>query len=169
DQRGDDRWHGANGARPGRRGGSDGTVGSGRHWRVGLRHRGDLDRVAVRVFLGAGLGQRNVAVDGSRRPGQRIPNISWITVTTPKTLRPRRMPALISVLLVVGTIACRGGGSAPAGTAVTPAAGPMTIDVVRVVEQALDVQLSLPGERTPYQSVAIYSRVIAVRMRMHVG
>ena len=35
----------------------------------------------------------------------------------------------------------------------------MTIDVVRVVEQPLDVQLSLPGELTPYQSVAIYPRV----------
>jgi RND family efflux transporter MFP subunit len=37
----------------------------------------------------------------------------------------------------------------------------MTIDVVRVVEQPLDVQLSLPGELTPYQSVAIYPRVTA--------
>ena len=33
------------------------------------------------------------------------------------------------------------------------------IDVVRVVEQPLDVTLSLPGELTPYQTVAIYPRV----------
>ena len=43
----------------------------------------------------------------------------------------------------------------------TPAAasGPTTIDVVRVVEQPLDVQLSLPGELTAYQEVAIFPRV----------
>jgi len=35
----------------------------------------------------------------------------------------------------------------------------VTIDIVRVVEQPLDVQLSLPGELTPYRSVAIHSRV----------
>lgn len=80
-------------------------------------------------------------------------------MTTPKTLVTRRIPALGSVLLLVGTVACGGGGSTPAGTAATSAAGPITIDIVRVVEQPLDVQLSLPGELTPYQSVAIYPRV----------
>jgi RND family efflux transporter MFP subunit len=35
----------------------------------------------------------------------------------------------------------------------------MDIDMVLVVEQPLDVQLSLPGELTAYQSVAVYSRV----------
>ena len=39
---------------------------------------------------------------------------------------------------------------------VTAAAGPATIDVVRVVEQSLDVPLSLPGELTAFQSVAVY-------------
>jgi RND family efflux transporter MFP subunit len=33
------------------------------------------------------------------------------------------------------------------------------IDIARVVEQPLDVQLSLPGELTPFQSVAIFPRV----------
>jgi len=33
------------------------------------------------------------------------------------------------------------------------------VDIVRVVEQPLDVQLSLPGELTAFQSVAIYPRV----------
>ena len=80
-------------------------------------------------------------------------------MTTPKTLVTRCMPALGSVLLVVGTVACGGGGSTPTGTAATSAAGPITIDIVRVVEQPLDVHLSLPGELTPYQSVAIYPRV----------
>jgi membrane fusion protein (multidrug efflux system) len=84
-----------------------------------------------------------------------------MTMTTPTTLFTRRIPVFYSVLLVVVTVACRGGGSAPAVTAVTPAGGPMTIDIVRVVEQPLDVQVSLPGVLTPYQSVAIYPRVTA--------
>ena len=33
------------------------------------------------------------------------------------------------------------------------------IDVVRVVEQSLDVPLSLPGELTAFQSVAMFPRV----------
>lgn len=79
-------------------------------------------------------------------------------MTTQKKLLTRRLPALGSALLL-GTVACGGGGATPAGKAATPAAEPVTIDVVRVVEQPLNVQLSLPGELTPYQSVAIYPRV----------
>jgi RND family efflux transporter MFP subunit len=54
--------------------------------------------------------------------------------------------------------ACR--GSAPAQT--TEKAGPTAlpaIEVVKVVEQPLEVTLSLPGELNPYQTVALYSRV----------
>ena len=43
--------------------------------------------------------------------------------------------------------------------AATVLAGPRAIDVVRVIEQPLDVQLSLPGELTAFQSVAIFPRV----------
>ncbi len=39
------------------------------------------------------------------------------------------------------------------------AAGPATIDVVRVVEQPLEVQLSLPGELTANQTVDVFPRV----------
>jgi multidrug efflux pump subunit AcrA (membrane-fusion protein) len=39
------------------------------------------------------------------------------------------------------------------------APGPTALDLVRVVEQPLSVQLSLPGELMPFQSVAIYPRV----------
>ena len=54
--------------------------------------------------------------------------------------------------------ACR--GNAPAQTTEKAApAGPPTIEVVKVVEQPLNVTLSLPGELTPYQTVALYSRV----------
>jgi RND family efflux transporter MFP subunit len=43
--------------------------------------------------------------------------------------------------------------------AAAPTPGPAPIDVVRVVQKPLDVQLSLPGELIPYQAVAIYARV----------
>jgi RND family efflux transporter MFP subunit len=62
--------------------------------------------------------------------------------------------------IVVGMSASACGGHAPAqDTSTAAATGPATIDVVRVVEQPLDVQLSLPGELTAYQSVAIFPRV----------
>jgi RND family efflux transporter MFP subunit len=44
----------------------------------------------------------------------------------------------------------------------------MTIDVVRVIQQPLDVQLSLPAELTAYQSVAVYSRVTGFVKTVHV-
>ena len=63
-------------------------------------------------------------------------------------------------VLVVSAIACGGDSGAPATTAADAAGtGPRTIDVVRVVEQPLDVELSLPGELTAFQTVAIYPRV----------
>ena len=77
-------------------------------------------------------------------------------MTTPTTRLTCRLRALGPVLLLLATGACRGADSTPAAT---PAAGPVMVDVVRVVEQPLDVQLSLPGELTPYQSVAIYPKV----------
>jgi RND family efflux transporter MFP subunit len=58
------------------------------------------------------------------------------------------------------TVSCAGAGNNGSdNAAAAPAAGPINIDMVRVVEQPLDVQLSLPGELTAYQSVAVYSRV----------
>src|SRR5437667_1078846 len=38
-------------------------------------------------------------------------------------------------------------------------AGLPTVEVVKVIEQPLNVTLSLPGELAPYQTVALYSRV----------
>jgi membrane fusion protein (multidrug efflux system) len=85
-----------------------------------------------------------------------------------------RRAALAGAALVLSALACGGGQDAPAGNAAQgpgaaqapgggaapPAsAGPATIDVVKVVEQPLEVQLSLPGEITAFQSVAIYPRV----------
>lgn len=70
-----------------------------------------------------------------------------------------RLPAIGAALalLLASTAGC-GGESAPVATT---EAGPATIDVAMVVEQALDVQLSLPGELTPNQTVAIFPRVSA--------
>src|SRR5688500_15280861 len=63
-------------------------------------------------------------------------------------------------VLVLSAMACGGGEGAPATTAAAAAeTGPRTIDVVRVVEQPLEVELSLPGELTAFQAVAIYPRV----------
>jgi membrane fusion protein (multidrug efflux system) len=54
--------------------------------------------------------------------------------------------------------ACR--DTAPAQTSGKAApARPPTIEVVEVVERPLAVTLSLPGELTPYEAVALYSRV----------
>ncbi len=54
---------------------------------------------------------------------------------------------------------CGGRKSASPGTPAAAATGPATIDVVRVVEQSLDVPLSLPGELTAFQAVAVFPRV----------
>ena len=62
------------------------------------------------------------------------------------------------MLSLLATAGCRGNAPAQA-TEKTAPAGPPTIEVVKVVEQPLDVTLSLPGELTPYQTVALYSRV----------
>jgi membrane fusion protein, multidrug efflux system len=72
-------------------------------------------------------------------------------------------------LLLLCAIACGGNNGAPATTAAAAAAaGPRTIDVVRVVEQPLDVELSLPGELTAFQAVAIYPRVTGFVKTMNV-
>jgi len=61
----------------------------------------------------------------------------------------------LSLLMVAG---CRGNTPAPSTDKAAPA-GPPTVEVVKVVEQPLNVTLSLPGELAPYQTVALYSRV----------
>ena len=70
-----------------------------------------------------------------------------------------RWRAAASRLLVLslGLTACGGSGAARSGKATAPA--PPTIEVVRVLERPVNVTLSLPGELTPYQTVAIYPRV----------
>src|SRR3954469_25017859 len=70
----------------------------------------------------------------------------------------RRCHALGLMLTMLALAACRGNSMSSAPPAAV-ATGPATIDVARVVEQPLDVQLSLPGELGAYQTVAIYPKV----------
>ena len=71
-----------------------------------------------------------------------------------------RMRRILSIAWTVSmAAACGGGGGSTRATPVTAATGPAAIDVVRVLEQSLDVPLSLPGELTAFQSVAIFPRV----------
>lgn len=62
-------------------------------------------------------------------------------------------------VLPLAWLAASCGADAPPPTTHT-APGPVVIDIVRVVEQPLSVQLSLPGELTAFQTVAIHPRVI---------
>ena len=69
-----------------------------------------------------------------------------------------RVRAAAGVLSLLAMAGCR--DETPAQTTEKAApAGPPTVEVVKVVEQPLNVTLSLPGELTPYQTVALYSRV----------
>jgi membrane fusion protein (multidrug efflux system) len=67
----------------------------------------------------------------------------------------------MTIVFVATVVASCGTEKAPDSSSAAPAApaGPRAVDVVRVVEQPLDVTLSLPGELTAYQSVAIHARV----------
>jgi len=80
-------------------------------------------------------------------------------MTTAKKEIVRRRRILTMVLAASMAAACGGGDGASRAAPAIPAAGPVSIDVVRVVEQSLDVPLSLPGELTAFQSVAMFPRV----------
>jgi RND family efflux transporter MFP subunit len=60
--------------------------------------------------------------------------------------------------VTAGLTACRGTAvpetAKPAGEA-----GPRSVDVVAVVERPLNVTMAMPGELTPFQSVAVFSKV----------
>src|SRR4051812_36858340 len=80
-------------------------------------------------------------------------------MTTAKrdTVRARRIVGIMLGASMAAACGTGDGASRPAPGAATT--GPAAIDMVRVVEQPLDVPLSLPGELTPFQSVAIFPRV----------
>jgi len=68
-----------------------------------------------------------------------------------------RVTAAGGVLSLLVTAACHRNAPGPANDNTAPTEP--TIEVVKVLEQPLRVTLSLPGELTPYQTVALYSRV----------
>jgi membrane fusion protein, multidrug efflux system len=70
-----------------------------------------------------------------------------------------RMWRVFGLVYVVSMTACGGRERAAPATTAAAATGPAAIDVVRVVEQSLDVPLSLPGELTAFQAVAVFPRV----------
>ncbi len=71
----------------------------------------------------------------------------------------KRSACRVTFVLVLSVVAgCRGVSDSSQSTPAA-ATGPTAIDVVRVIEQPLDVQLSLPGELVAYQEVAIFPRV----------
>jgi membrane fusion protein, multidrug efflux system len=80
-------------------------------------------------------------------------------LTTPHGIVCGRLRGAVWLLLSVGLVSCGGNGSAPAEKPVAASAGPPTIDVVRVVEQPVDVTLSMPGQLDPYEMVAMYPKV----------
>jgi membrane fusion protein, multidrug efflux system len=70
----------------------------------------------------------------------------------------RRARAAFGALSLLLMASCRGNTTAQAPEKAAPA-GPQTVEVVKVVQQPLNVTLSLPGELTPYRTVALYARV----------
>jgi membrane fusion protein (multidrug efflux system) len=62
-----------------------------------------------------------------------------------------------SVVTLLLTAGC--GGRAPAQIERSAAAGPPTLETVRVIEQAASVTLELPAELEPYESVDVYPKV----------
>jgi RND family efflux transporter MFP subunit len=63
-----------------------------------------------------------------------------------------------SLMLFGSVLGCRGSESAQR-TPAAAQAGPPTLDVVRVVQQPIDVRLSMPGQLDPYETVAVYPKV----------
>lgn len=83
-----------------------------------------------------------------------------MTIAKRESVRWRCVLA-VAMAAMIGAACQSNQGAARNASPVAPAAasGPIAVDVVRVVEQPLDVPLSLPGELAAFQSVAIYPRV----------
>ena len=77
------------------------------------------------------------------------------------TRRPMWMLTMSCLAMSLDIAACGGGNRTPQTQVPASPPGAPTIDVVRVVQQPVNVTLSLPGELDPYQTVAIYPKVTA--------
>jgi len=62
------------------------------------------------------------------------------------------------LLFAIATCGCGSETSKPSPQTNAPA-GPPTLDVVRVVQQPVNVTLSMPGQLDPYETVAVYPKV----------
>lgn len=85
-----------------------------------------------------------------------------MTTATSRLRSPRRASLRwgCAALLSFATACARSSPPAPAAPAATTAAsGLVAIDIARVVEQPLDVALTLPAELAAFQSVDIHARV----------
>jgi RND family efflux transporter MFP subunit len=82
-------------------------------------------------------------------------------VSTSTAAPPARRIACVAawLSLFVGLAGCGNTGSAPPEHPGTAAAGPPTIEVVRVVRQTTNVVLAMPGQLDPYEMVAVYPKV----------
>jgi membrane fusion protein, multidrug efflux system len=83
-----------------------------------------------------------------------------MTMTT--SLAPiaaRRLARAVGGLLLLACAACAKPAAPPPPAAAAGAGAPIAIDIAKVVEHPLDVNVSLPGELTAYQSVDIHARV----------
>jgi len=69
-----------------------------------------------------------------------------------------RVRPVACVLLSISLAGCGGRGAAQAEKPVPPE-GPPSIDVVRVVQQPINVVLEMPSELDPYETVAVYPKV----------
>jgi RND family efflux transporter MFP subunit len=69
-----------------------------------------------------------------------------------------RVRPIAWLLLSIGLAGCGNRGAAQADQTAPPA-GPPSIDVVRVVQQPMNVTLEMPGQLDPYETVAVYPKV----------
>ena len=68
------------------------------------------------------------------------------------------MKAAAVLVLTITAVGCGVDTSKPSAQTNAPA-GPPTLDIVRVVQQPVNVTLSMPGELDPYETVAVYPKI----------
>ena len=75
------------------------------------------------------------------------------------TWQHARLAAVVVAAASLVSVSCGGGGGSNQTEKPAAPPGPPTIDVVRVIQQPVNVVLSMPGELEPYQMVAVYPKV----------
>jgi membrane fusion protein (multidrug efflux system) len=76
------------------------------------------------------------------------------------TVHSHRTAVAVCLPLFAALAGCHASeGTAQSTSPATAAPGPPTIDVVRVIEQPIDVTLAMPGQLEPFESVAVYPKI----------